>query len=148
MLYSNDFILDTPRLNCYRLDMKNRIEEIKRRYNELRAQGIRGERLYLIIQKEFGDIAPSTIRAYATGKQFQRPTSLEVDPTSPSKSTYIQLPSRLFEKADIVARRSGLTLDGLIISLLTNHILEYQEAALKKQIREPSNEEEEPHDFD
>jgi hypothetical protein len=98
----------------------NRIEEISKRYHELRMQGFRSMRLYKKIQEEFGaDLKPSSIRAYATGRRFPRSEG-----GSPSQLTYVQIPNRLLEKAEKEARRSGLSLNELINSLLTNYILD------------------------
>lgn len=119
--------------SCYTLAM-NRIEDIASRYNELRAQGHRGIKLYRLIQREFGDISPSSIRAYATGRRFKRAS----ESNSPTKLIYVQLPRRVAEMAEITARKEGLSLNELIGALLMNYVLDHPtDPVVEKEDRRP-----------
>lgn len=74
-----------------------------------------------MIQREFGDISPSSIRAYATGRRFKRVS----ESNSPTKLTYVQLPRRVAEMAERAARKEGLSLNELIGALLMNYVLDH-----------------------
>jgi hypothetical protein len=92
-------------------------EKIGRRYLELQAQGLKGVEIYPTIRKEFGDIADSSVRAYAT-KVREGATTLQI-----FRPMVLDVPVSLYQRIEDEANKMGMSVKELVRMILVDYVL-------------------------
>lgn len=99
--------------------------KIGRLYNELRAQGLRGEDLYDRIKKEFPDIPATSIRSYGTRYRRLHPAQLQQSFSFiPRQKVEIEIDPKLLAAVRQVALERHFSLNELVEQALMSLILD------------------------